>query len=60
MDEGEQVISNVIFNRALIWLAIAILLRGTGVSAWLWGGAGILVAKNVFVSIRVAMMENEL
>ena len=59
MDEGERVISNIIFNRALIWLAIAILLRGTGASAWLWGGAGLLAAWNVAASIGAAARECE-
>lgn len=52
-------ISNIIFNRALIWLAIAILLRGTGASAWLWGGAGLMAAWNVVSSISAAMTEGE-
>lgn len=59
MDEGERMISNIIFNRALIWLVIAILLRGTGASAWLWGGAGLLAAWSVLGSIGAAMMEGE-
>ena len=59
MDEGERMISNIIFNRALIWLAIAILLRGTGASAWLWGGAGLLAAWNVVASIGAAAREYE-
>ena len=59
MDEGERMISNIIFNRALIWLAIAIQLRGTGASAWLWGGAGLLAAWSVLGSIGAAMMEGE-
>jgi len=50
-------ISNIIFNRALIWLGIAILLRGTGASAWLWGGAGLLAAWNVVASIGAAARE---
>lgn len=50
-------ISNIIFNRALIWLVIAILLRGTGASAWPWGGAGLLAAWNVAASIGAAARE---
>lgn len=57
MDEGERMISNIIFNRALIWLVIAILLRGTGASAWPWGGAGLLAAWNVAASIGAAARE---
>lgn len=52
-------IGNIIFNRALIWLAIAILLRGTGASAWLWGCAGLLAAWNVAASIGAAAREGE-
>lgn len=56
---NRAIYSNVMLNRALIWLAIAILLRGTGASAWLWGGAGLLAAWSVLGSIGAAMMEGE-
>lgn len=52
-------ISNIIFNQALIWMAIAILLRGTDASAWLWGGAGLLAAWNVAASIGAAARKGE-
>ena len=56
---NRAIYSNVMLNRALIWLAIAIQLRGTGASAWLWGGAGLLAAWSVLCSIVAAMMEVE-
>lgn len=56
---NRAIYSNVMLNRALIWLAIAIQLRGTGASAWLWGGAGLLAAWSVLGSIGAAMMEDE-
>ena len=56
---NRAIYSNVMLNRALIWLVIAILLRGTGASAWLWGGAGLLAAWRVLGSIGAAMMEGE-
>ena len=54
---NRAIYSNVMLNRALIWLAIAIQLRGTGASAWLWGGAGLLAALNVAASIGAAARE---